>query len=91
MLGVLATTTIYGIVSIRLGVIPVWAAGLVTATIPIGIITLAGLVSYVPNAVVVPMSIIWATIGAWVLVARPAIPGATPSHRPSDTGRTGHA
>jgi len=87
---VLVSTTVYGIVSIRIRVIPIWSAVLLTAAIPIGVITLAGLTSYVPNAVVVPMSIIWATIGAWVLVARPATPGATPSQRESDTDRTGH-
>jgi hypothetical protein len=89
MIVVLVVTTIYGIVSIRIRVIPIWSAVLLTATIPIGVITLAGVVSYVPNAVVVPMSIIWASIGAWVLVARPATSTATPSYRQSDTDRTG--
>jgi hypothetical protein len=90
MIVVLVTTSIYGIVSIRIRVIPIWSAVLLTATIPIGVITLAGLVSYVPNAVSVPMSIIWASIGAWVLVARPATPAATPSNRESDTDLIGH-
>ena len=80
MLVVLISTTIYGIASIRLHVIPVWAAWLVAATIPIGITSLVLLTSYLPNAVVVPMSIIWAAIGAWVLVSEPAA-----------TSRSGHA
>ena len=91
MLVVLVTTSIYGIVSIRIRVIPVWSAVLLTAIIPIGWFSLTGLTFYVPNGVVVPMSIIWASIGAWVLVARPATPDATPSYRQSDTDRTGHA
>ena len=91
MLVVLVTTTIYGIVSIRIRVIPIWSAVLLTAIIPIGWFSLAGLTFYLPNGVVVPMSIIWASIGAWVLVARPATPDATPSDRQSDTDRTGHA
>lgn len=91
ILVVLVSTTVYGIVSIRLRVIPVWAAVLLTATIPIGVITLAGLVSYLPNAVSVPMSIIWASIGVWVLVARPATPEAAPSQGQSSTDRSGHA
>ena len=91
MLVVLVTTTIYGIVSIRIRVIPLWSAVLLTAIIPIGWFSLAGLTFYLPNGVVVPMSIIWASIGAWVLVARPATPDATPSDRQSDTARTGHA
>ncbi len=88
---VLVSTTVYGIVSIRIRVIPIWSAVLLTAIIPILWFSLAGLTWYLPNGVVVPMSIIWASIGAWVLVARPATPAATPSYRESDTDRTGHA
>jgi hypothetical protein len=88
---VLVSTTVYGIVSIRIRVIPIWSAVLLTAIIPILWFSLAGLTWYLPNGVVVPMSIIWASIGAWVLVARPATPDATPSYRELDTDRTGHA
>ncbi|MDC3332093.1 hypothetical protein OAV42_01190 [Ilumatobacter sp.] len=91
MLVVLATTSIYGIVSIRIRVIPIWSAVLLTAIIPIVFFSLVGLTFYVPNGVVVPMSIIWAAIGAWVLIATPATPDATPSQRESDKNRTGHA
>ena len=88
---VLVSTTVYGIVSIRVRVIPIWSAVLLTAIIPILWFSLAGLTWYLPNGVVVPMSIIWASIGMWVLVAKPATPAATPSYRESDTDRTGHA
>ena len=88
---VLVSMTVYGIVSIRIRVIPLWSAVLLTAIIPILWFSLAGLTWYLPNGVVVPMSIIWASIGAWVLVARPATPAATPSYRQSDTDRTARA
>ena len=88
---VLVSTTVYGIVSIRTRVIPIWSAVLLTAIIPILWFSLTGLTFYLPNGVVVPMSIIWASIGPWVLIARPATPDATPSYRESDTDRTGHA
>lgn len=88
---VLVSTTIYGIISIRLHVIPLWSAVLLTSTIPIGIVAFNGLVSYMPNAVVVPMSMIWASIGAWVLVAKPAAATATPPNSQSDTHQTGQA
>ena len=91
MLVVVVTTTIYGIVSIRIRVIPIWPAVLLTAIIPIGWYSLAGLTFYLPNGVVVPMSMIWAAIGAWVLVVRPATPDTTPPQRESGTDRTGHA
>lgn len=92
MLVVLVATTVYGLVSIRIRVVPVWGAALLASIIPLGVISLVGLTSYLPNAVVVPMSIIWATIGAWVLVARPAAPpAAKPSHGEADTNRTAHA
>lgn len=77
VLVVLVSTTMYGLVSIRLRVVPLWASFLLAAIIPIGIATLAGVTTYVPNAVVVPMSIIWAAVGAWVLAV-----GGNRSNRP---------
>ena len=70
VLVVLGSTTLYGIISMRIRLIPMWASVLLTAIIPIGVATLASVTDYVPNAVVVPMSIIWATLGAWVLTRR---------------------
>lgn len=80
MVIVLVSTTIYGIASVRLHVIPAWGALLLTAIIPIGVATLIGIADYVPNAVVVPMSIVWAMIGAWALVR----------HRPDHAGSSAH-
>jgi hypothetical protein len=67
MLVVLVATTVYGIVSLRLHVTPLWASVPLAAIIPIGVATLVSVTTYVPNAVVVPMSIIWAAVGVWVL------------------------
>jgi len=67
MFVVLASTTAYGILSIRLSVIPLWSSILITLTLPIGVATLVTITSYVPNAIVVPMSMVWATFGVWVL------------------------
>ena len=79
MLVVLGSTTFYGIISIRMRVMPVWAAALLVAIIPIGIGTLVFVTNYVPNAVVVPMSMVWAMIGVWVLARREEHP--TSFHR----------
>jgi len=76
MLVVLGSTTLYGIISMRIRLIPIWASVLLTAIIPIGVGTLISVTDYVPNAVVVPMSIVWAMLGAWVLtrhVEQPAL------------------
>jgi hypothetical protein len=83
MLVVLGSTTLYGIISMRIRLIPIWASVLLTAIIPIGVGTLITVTDYVPNAVVVPMSIVWATLGAWVLtrdVKQPAL-ASDPSER----------
>lgn len=72
---VLVSTTVYGLVSIRLRAVPLWASIPLTAIIPICIATLASVTTYVPNGVVVPMSLIWAAIGIWVL--------ATPHNQPA--------
>lgn len=67
----LTATTIYGMVSLKLRVVPLWASVLLAAIIPIGIATLVVVTTYVPNAVIVPMSLVWAGVGASVLtVAR---------------------
>ena len=67
VLVVLVASTVYGAVSIRLRVVPLWASVLLAAIIPVAVATLVGVTTYVPNAVVVPMSIIWAAVGVWVL------------------------
>ncbi len=63
LLVVLVSTTIYGIVSIRIRVIPIWSAVLLTAIIHILWFSLAGLTFYLPNGVVLPMSIVWPPSG----------------------------
>ena len=78
ILVVLAAMTIYGVVAIRIRVIPMWSAVLLTAIVPIVLFTLVGLTFYVPNGVVVPMSIIWASIGASVLVTTHPKPDGKP-------------
>jgi hypothetical protein len=85
MLVVLASTTLYGIISMRIRLIPMWASVLLTAIVPIGIGTLAIVTDYVPNAIVVPMSIIWAMLGAWVLtrqVEQPTLASQPSEPRP---------
>ena len=81
MLVVMGATTVYGIVGIRLRVLPLWALLLLTAFVPIAVLTLATVSAYVPNAVVVPLSIIWAAIGVWVLATERS------QHAPLDSGQ----
>jgi len=66
----IVAVTVYGVVSLRLRVIPIWASSLLIATIPIA---LSGLIAtqYVPNALVVPLSLVWAAISLW-LVRQPS-------------------
>ena len=68
LLVVLASTTVYGIISIRIRVVPLWASALLSAIVPIAVGTVVFVADYVPNGFVVPMSIIWATVGVWVLI-----------------------
>ena len=85
MLVVLGSTTVYGIISMRIRVIPIWVSALLTAIVPIGVGTLINVTDYVPNAVVVPMSIIWAMLGAWVLthhVEQPTLASEPSEPRP---------
>jgi len=58
MLVVMVATTVYGIVGLRLRVLPRWSSLLLTAFIPVAVMTLAFVTTYVPNGVVVPLSMI---------------------------------
>jgi hypothetical protein len=69
MLVVMGATTVYGILGLRLRVLPLWSSLLLTGFVPIAVMTLAAVTTYVPNAVVVPLSIIWAATGVWVLAS----------------------
>lgn len=85
ILVVLGSTTLYGIISMRIRLTPIWASVLLTAIVPIGIGTLVMVTDYVPNAIVVPMSIIWAMLGAWVLtrdVEQPTLASLSSEPRP---------
>ena len=64
----LVSTTAYGIVSLRLRILPVWASILLIAVIPLAILTLGNVVAYIPNGFAVPLSITWALIGVWLLL-----------------------
>ena len=83
VLAVLVSTTLYGLVSLRLRVVPLWASIPLAGIIPICVAILSGVTTYVPNGVVVPMSLIWASIGIWVLATphdqlASHVQGATP-------------
>jgi hypothetical protein len=64
----LVSTTVYGVVSLRLRVVPLWASLLLVGVIPLGILTLGNVVAYVPNGYAVPLGIVWALIGVWALL-----------------------
>ncbi len=64
----LVSTTVYGVVSTRLRVVPMWASLLLIGVIPLAILVLANVVAYVPNGYAVPLSIVWALIGGWALL-----------------------
>lgn len=63
----LVSTTIYGLLSLRLRVAPIWAAILLIAVIPLAIATLAIVVGYIPNGYAVPLSLMWAAISLWLV------------------------
>lgn len=64
----LVSTTVYGIVSRRLRILPVWASIMLIAVIPLAILMLGNVVAYIPNGYAVPLSITWAAVGVWLLL-----------------------
>lgn len=73
LLVALIATTAYAAISLRVLVVPRWAALLLLATVPMGRATIASITTYVPNASVAPMSLAWAAVGLWLLVTRPQV------------------
>lgn len=68
VLTLLVATTFYGVAALRVRFLPRWGSALLIAVVPIGVLTVMSVTTYVPNAVVVPMSLIWASIGVWLLL-----------------------
>ena len=79
LLVALMSTTAYGVVMLQARLVPIWVSALIAAVIPLGIGTLVGVTDYLPNAFVVPMSIVWAILGAWVLMTQVDQPASSSS------------
>jgi hypothetical protein len=58
----------YGLAAMLSRGIPRWIAGMLIAAPVTSIATSLLVTNYVPNAVVVPLSVIWGVIGAWLVV-----------------------
>ena len=70
----LVSTTLYGALSLKLRIAPVWASILLIAVIPLAAVTLGNVVAYIPNGYAVPLSLVWAAISVWlVLQAQEAV------------------
>lgn len=58
----------YGIAVIRSRALPRWIGGMLIATPAAAIGTTALVTDYVPNALIVPVSLIWGMVGVWLAV-----------------------
>lgn len=52
----LVSTTMYGAISLRLQIVPVWTALCLVAVIPLAVVSLGIVVAYIPNGYAVPLS-----------------------------------
>jgi hypothetical protein len=64
----LASTTVYGGLSLRLDIVPAWTSLSLVAVIPFGVVMLGIVVDYIPNGYAVPLSVIWAAYGVTLLL-----------------------
>jgi hypothetical protein len=64
----LASTTTYGALSLRLRIVPVWTSLSLVAVIPYAVVMLGIVVEYIPNGYVVPLSATWAAYGVTLLL-----------------------
>lgn len=60
---------LYGIATLRAGVLPRWCGWLLIAAGPIAILTTV-VVTYIPHGTMLPISLAWAAIGLLLIVAR---------------------
>lgn len=64
----LASTTVYGALSLRLHVVPAWTSLSLLAVIPLAALMLGIVVEYIPNGYALPLSVIWAAYGVTLLL-----------------------
>lgn len=64
----LASTTMYGAISLRIHIVPMWTSLFLVAAIPLAVIMLGIVVDYIPNGYAVPLSVIWAAYGVTLLL-----------------------
>jgi hypothetical protein len=64
----LASTTIYGALSLQLRIVPMWTSLALVAVIPSAVVMLGIVVEYIPNGYVVPLSATWAAYGVTLLL-----------------------
>ena len=82
----LASTTLYGAISLRVNIVPVWTSLLLAAVIPLAVVMLGIVVDYIPNGYAVPLSTIWAAYGVTLLFP-PRRHSHPQSHGRSPTGQ----
>lgn len=68
MVTLLVATAVYAVVAGRYRVLPRWGGWLFVATVPVAWLSGIYVVSYFPNAFVVPLSVGWAAIGIWLFI-----------------------
>ncbi len=74
-------TTLFAAGAVTRRQLPWWAGLLLLAWIPMCAVILVHVTAYVPNAVIVPLSLIWALVGVW-LIAHDG--GPSPALEPAD-------
>jgi hypothetical protein len=65
---ILVSSVLYGVATLRAGVLPRWYGWLLITATPTAILTTA-VVTYVPHGTMLPISLTWAVIGALLIVA----------------------
>jgi hypothetical protein len=68
MVTLLVATAVYAVVAGGCQVLPRWAGWLFVATVPVAWLSGIYVVSYFPNAFVVPLTVSWAAIGIWLAI-----------------------
>jgi hypothetical protein len=66
LLVLVMATLVYGVISLRLRVVPPGLAVLLISALPTAVAVTVLITDYVPNSIVLPWSMAWAVIGAWI-------------------------
>lgn len=85
---IVLSSTVFGVAALRVHTLPRWACALLIVAPASAIATTVLVTDYIPNAVVVPVSLTWGAIGVWLALAGGGVDAPDPAIAGGRAGAT---